>query len=476
MRVAMDRMMNPASSGFVEREAMFMWVLYIENDWLNIVVTFCIKYYGIDFVKDISYYGGMFNRFRKYFSRRIYLDYASLTPIDPRVVKEVVKYSNIEYANPSSWYSEGVTAKDALARARAIVAGFIHAHPDEIIFTSGGTEANNLALKGVVRASRANGVDNPHIIISAIEHSSIMESANELERQGCEITRIPVDHRGVVVLDELRKAIKENTVLITVMTVNNETGVIQPIREIAKIVRDVRKGHKFSNPQSAILSSSNLSIRQYPIFHTDAAQALYTELFVEKMGVDLLTLDAGKMYGPRGVGCLYMKRDTLILPIIFGGGQEAGMRSGTENIPGIMGFAKAVRIAEKERSKEAKKQIFLQLKSTMIVGLKKIRSDIFVNGEEAECSPHILNVSIPGIDNEFFVFQLDAKGIACSTKSSCLLAQGGSRKGSQDEDESYVLQAMKADSRSSIRFSFGRWTKKGDIRKALKAIGEILND
>ncbi len=389
--------------------------------------------------------------------RRIYLDYASLTPIDPRVEREVSKYSSGEFANPSSLYAEGVAAKKALADARKKVADFIHAHPDEIIFTSGGTEANMLALEGVVRAARKAGMAKPHIVISAIEHSSIIETARMMEKHGCEVTRISVDKTGVVSVDEIKKAIKENTILISIMTVNNETGAKQPIREIAKVVRQFKKVNT-TQVQS--------SIAQYPLFHTDTAQAaLHGELFVEKLGVDLMMLDAGKMYGPRGVGCLYVKRGTPIESIVYGGGQEAGMRSGTENIPGIMGFAKAVELAGIDLRLSRKVGQPHRLREMMIDGMKKIRSDISVNGEGAETSPHILNVSIPGIDNEFFLFQLDARGIACSTKSSCL----------RDEDESYVLRAMGADSRSSIRFSFGRWTTDRDIRKALKSIEEILN-
>ncbi len=244
-------------------------------------------------------------------NRRIYLDYASLTPIDPRVLKVVNKYSGTEYANPSSWYKEGVSAKKAMDEARKSIADSIRAHADEIIFTSGGTEANNLALMGVLKAVKKGG----HIIISSIEHSSIMEVANELEKLGVEVTRIGVDKNGVVLLDEIKKAIKSETFLISIMTVNNETGAVQPIRKIAKIIRQARV--KFGNAKKGGTESS-ASI--YPLFHTDAAQAvLYENLNMEQLGVDMMTLDAGKIYGPRGIGALYVKRslNALLQPIIL---------------------------------------------------------------------------------------------------------------------------------------------------------------
>jgi len=257
------------------------------------------------------------------------------------------------------------------------------------------------------------------------------------------------------------------------MMVNNEIGSVQPIKEIAKIVRDARK--------SSIGPTSDRS-DLYPLLHTDAAQALFEEINMDNLGVDMLTLDAGKVYGPRGVGALYIKRELmeekLVEPIILGGGQELGLRSGTENIPGIMGFAKALELVKKER-------VFNQLKmsefrSIFIEGLMKVRpdiTDIIINGNLNSTtssnahtqpshvqSPHILNISIPGIDNEFFLFQLDAHGIACSTKSSCL----------RDEEESYVLKSIGADSKTSLRFSFGRFTKKSDIKKTLRVISSLL--
>ena len=423
-------------------------------------------------------------------NKRIYLDYASITPIDPRVSKVVEEYSSGMYANPSSWYKEGVLAKKVLDDSRKIVSGFIGAHADEVIFTSGGTESNNIALQGVAKTAMKylssrkfskKDVVQPHIIISSIEHSSIIETTRYLQDQGCEVTKIPVDVNGVIDLDILKKSIKPNTILVSIMTVNNEVGTIQPIREISKIIRQARA--KFGHTES------DTSI-YYPLFHTDAAQAgLFQNLNVEQLGVDFLTLDAGKLYGPRGIGALYVRRrlwddvapteavhKLLISPIIFGGGQERGLRSGTENISAIAGFAKALEIIGKERQPEVSSKIstkevvrILKLKRFLITGLKKIRKDILINGVQdvsqvSSTSPFILNISIPGIDNEFLVIQLDATGIACSTKSSCL----------RDEDESYGVEAIGADSANSIRFSFGRWTTERDILFTLKKLKTLL--
>lgn len=392
---------------------------------------------------------------------RIYLDYASVTPIDARVLAEMKKYSSHAFANPSALHKEGVAAKNALENARARVSEFLNAHPREIVFTSGGTEANNMALKGVLNAVRADA-KKCHIIISAIEHSSVMETANELAKSGVEVTRLNVNEEGLISLRDLENAIRPETVLVSIMTVNNEVGSIEPIRDIMKVIRGAKK--KFGS--------------KYPLFHTDAAQApVFLDLNVEKMGIDLLTLDGSKVYGPRGIGCIYIRQGARvsstvpIMPIMHGGGQEFGLRSGTENIPAIAGFAKALELAKKERVAEAKRLV--NLRGNMIAGLRKINPKIKVNGAHLEANyeaknevqaPHILNISIPGIDGEYFLFQLDANGIACSTKSSCL----------KDEDESYVLKAMGAHSGSSIRFSFGRETKESDVKKALLAISGIL--
>ncbi len=371
--------------------------------------------------------------------KKIYLDYASLTPMDKRVLKHVKKFERDEYMNPGALYTAGANAKKALLEARVSIARSLQAHQDEIIFTSSGTEANNIVLQGV---------QGKHIIVSAIEHSSIMKIAKNLEKRGVKVSYIPVQKNGVINIDELKKAINPETVLVSVMMVNNEMGAVQPISEIIKVIRHYRKEHASS----------------FPLFHTDACQApLHLELSMEKMGIDIMTLDSHKVYGPRGVGMLYVRRGVTLSPILFGGGQEKGLRPGTENIPGIQGFSRALEIAVKKREEETER--ILELRNYFIEGLKKINPNIKIQGDEENVSPHILNISIPGIDNEFFVLQLDTRGISCSTKSACLY----------DEDESYVLKAIGEDSKTSIRFSFGRFTKKSDISYTLKKIDEILS-
>ena len=392
------------------------------------------------------------------FNRRIYLDHASLTAIDRRVLHEMKKYSSGHYANPSSWYKEGVAAKKALDAARKKCADFLHAHPSEITFTSGGTEANNLAIIGAVESLRVQGVEysQMHILISSIEHSSVRECANYLSDRGVQVGTVAVDSKGVVNIDDIKKQIRPNTVIISIMAVNNEIGTVQPIREIAKIIRHARGNFQFS--------IFNFQSVKYPLFHTDAAQGMYQDLNVEKLGVDLLTLDGTKVYGPRGIGALYIKKNMPILPVIHGGGQENSKRSGTENVPAIMGFAKALDIVRETRLEEIAK--LNELRAYFIEKIKEARPGIIVHGEGAEISPHIANVSIPGIDNEFFVMQLDANGIACSTKSSCL----------KDEDESYVLKSIGANSKNSVRFSFGRGTKKRDVEKLIVCAKAITDN
>ncbi len=361
--------------------------------------------------------------------KRIYLDYASLTPIDKGVMKQMAKHSTGEYSNPSSLYASGVAAKRAVNEVKERISKVLHAHPDEIIFTSGGTESNDLILKKFA---------GKKIMISAIEHSSITNS--DLNK---EVVRIPVDQNGIVDLEFLKNNLNKEIGLVSVMLVNNEIGAIEPIHEVVKIVRDFNK-------------DNGTSIK----VHTDACQAaVHLPLYVEKLGVDMMTLDGGKIYGPRGVGMLYVKRGVNV-------GMGKIERAGTENVPGIMGFAYALELAEKIREKETVR--VAELKSFFFSEFKKINPDIKVNGSVngllENSVPSILNISIPNIDNEFFLLQLDAKGIEVSTKSACL----------RDEDESYVLKEIGASSKNSVRFSFGRGTTKGEVKGVLKVIGDIL--
>ena len=415
-------------------------------------------------------------------TKAIYLDYASLTPVDPRVQKVINQYSVLEYSNPSSIYKTGLEAKKALEYCREIAAESIGAHPDEMIFTAGGTEANNIAILGAIENLRIQGIKygDMHVLASAFEHSSVLECFKHLGTLGVQVEFINIDSNGIISLDDLKKKLRPNTVFVSVMTVNNEIGTVQPVREVARIIRNYRSSIELTDFRDLsttaelpsfcsakvgrLLSSADAGTRvlKYPLFHTDAAQASLLDLNVEKLGVDMLTLDGSKVYGPRGIGCLYVKRNTSLSPIIHGGGQEKGLCSGTENIPAIMGFARALDIAKEEREEEIKRLTILR--ELFISKLKTVRADIIIHGQSALVSPHILNISIPGINNELFLLRLDARGVEVSTKSSCL----------GDQDESYALKAIGADSKTALRFSFGRWTKERDIDKTIKVIGDIF--
>ncbi len=393
----------------------------------------------------------------------VYVDNASLTPVDPRALREMASVSKMDIGNPSSIHRAGVAAKKILDTSRESVARCLHVHADEIVFTGSGTEANNIAILGVVEAylatTKGKTYKDIHIIVSAIEHASILEPVRHLENRGARVSYIPVDENGVIDVSEFKKMLIPETLLVSVMTANNETGTIQSVSDIVKIVRD------FKNKTSAV----------YPLVHTDASQAvLYTEINLEKNGVDMLTIDSHKVYGPRGVGMLFIRRSALfekkVLPILYGGGQEDGMRPGTENIPGIAGFAKAMGIAGLERVKETVR--LMKLRDYFLDRLLKIRSDAVIvgaykKGDATSRLANNINISFPGIDHEFLLLKLDARGIMCSTKSSCL----------RDDDESYVLRAMNGAGRGireSLRFTFGRYTKKQDLDYTLKNIDEVL--
>ena len=295
--------------------------------------------------------------------KRIYLDYASLTPVDNRVKKAINKYYTEEYTNPSALYYSAINSKNAIDNAKRNIADILHIHSDEMIFTSGGTESNQLVL---------NSFLGKKILISSIEHSSIIN--NQIDNKN--ILQIPIDKDGIVDLDQLKKMLNPEIDLISIMMVNNEIGTIQPIREISKMIRDA--GAKFN---------------KRIIFHTDASQApLHQVLHLEKLNIDLMTLDSNKIYGPRGIGMLYIKRNTLNIN-----------RPGTLNIPGIIGFSLALEIAEKMKEKETKR--IFELKNYFFNELIKINSNIKMNGTIENTVPNILNISIPNIDNEFFVLK-----------------------------------------------------------------------
>ncbi|MDD5567104.1 MAG: cysteine desulfurase family protein [Patescibacteria group bacterium] len=372
---------------------------------------------------------------------KYYFDYAAATPVDPRVIQAVSFHNKNYFGNTMSLHQFGQSAKNILETSRAIVAGLIKANPEEIIFTSSATESNNLALKGVAEANHKKG---KHIIISQIEHPCVMESAEWLESQGFEITRLPVDKYGLVSLAALKGAIKSDTVLVSIIHASNEIGTIQPIRAIGKICR--AKG---------------------VYFHTDAAQSFgKVPINVVKDNIDLLTASAHKMYGPKGAACLYVRKGVKIEPILHGGGQEKGLRSSTVNVPAIAGFAKACEICGREMSHESVRLI--KLRNGLIQGVLKRIPNAYLLGHPRKRLPNNINFRFDHVEGESMVIQLDLLGIAASTGSACSSAK---------LEPSHVLLALglkHEQAHGSLRISLGRWTKKTEIDYLLKVLPGVI--
>jgi len=378
--------------------------------------------------------------------KKIYLDYAATTPVDPRVVKAMLPYFSKKFGNTMSLHSFGQEAKESLEESREIVANLIKAKPEEIIFTSSATESNNLALKGIALARRSLGEGGfaGHIIISSIEHPCIMESAKFLESQGFGITRLKVDKYGLVNPEDVEKAIKKETILVSVMHANNEIGTIEPIEEIGKICRE--KG---------------------VYFHTDAAQSFgKIPIDVNKMNVDLLSASSHKLYGPKGAACLFVREGVKITPILHGGGHEGGLRSSTVNVPAIVGFAEAARICQREMKKEAEK--LTKLRDKLINGVLGKIDGSHLNGHPKKRLPNNANFWFEFVEGESMVIQLDLLGIAASTGSAC---------SSVKLEPSHVLLAIglrHEQAHGSLRLSLGRWTKESDIDYVLEVLPEVI--
>lgn len=381
------------------------------------------------------------------------MDTSSTTPVEKPVFKEMVKYFTKDYGNPSSIHDEGVTARRALDSARRKIAGVIGAHSDEIIFTNGGTESDNLAILGLARALIESGkISGPgHIITTSIEHKAVLEPCRRLEEEGWKVTYLPVTKDGLVDLAEFKKVLRPETVLVSIMMANNEIGTIEPLEEMKKIIKD----HKLKNKTV------------FPYFHTDACQAPRSlPIKVEKLGVDLLTANGSKIYGPKGIGFLYVKRLTPLQPIILGGGQERNLRSGTENIPSIVGLAKALEICEKGREKEVAR--LSKLRDYFIDEILKLIPETFVNGSRLERLHNNVNITFQNVNAELLLLELDRYSVACSTGSAC---------STQAKDESHVIMALghdKAYADSTLRFSLDRATKKSDLDYVLKILPAIV--
>ena len=391
-------------------------------------------------------------------TKRIYLDYASVTPIDSAVSKEVLRVSKKYIANPSSIYQEGVVASEFLESCRKRTANVLEVHSDEIIYTSGGTESNAMAIRGVVSGYKESELI-PHVISSTIEHPSIRELLFSLEKnKEIELTLISPNEEGIIEPNKIAQALKPNTILVSIMYANNEIGTIMPLSLIAKKMREYKK-------------EQGRTEFEMPLLHTDASQAVaYLSVRIPSLHADLMTIDGGKIYGPRGVGALFIKRIVPFKSITNGGSQEKGRRAGTENLPGIAGFTMALEKIEKEKAKESKR--VEALRDILLVNLKssEIKNRFTINGtmSAGERLPNNLNICIPEIDAEFLVLTLDAMGLCVSSVTSCRTLS--------EDSYSYVVQEISGDecSRSSLRISLGKYTTKREVIKAGRMIVEAV--
>jgi cysteine desulfurase len=373
--------------------------------------------------------------------RKIYLDYAATTPTDPQVVKAMLPYFSEAFGNPSSAHEFGREAAAAVAAARENVAALLGVKAPEIVFTSGGTESNNFAIKGVAYANRSKG---NHIITSSIEHHAVTEPCHFLEKQGFEVTVLPVDRYGMIDPDTVRKAITDRTILISIMHANNEIGTIQPIAEIGKLARE--KGI---------------------YLHTDAVQTFaHIPFTAEGLNVDLLSLSAHKLYGPKGVGAIYIRKGARITSFMQGGEQEGKRRASTHNVPGIVGLSRAVDMAREKLQEEM--AIQTRLRDRLIKGILERIDRSRLNGHPTERLPNNVNVSIEFVEGESMLLSLDMEGIACSTGSAC---------SSASLDPSHVLLAIGLShemAHGSLRFSLGRFTEEGDLDRLLETLPPIV--
>lgn len=374
----------------------------------------------------------------------IYLDHAAATQVDPAVLTAMQPFFMTEFYNPSATYLPAKAVRTALEEARGRVAHWLGTRPTEVIFTAGGTEANNLAVQGVLRKF-------PHgsIVVSGVEHDSVLATAQNFN---CSATL--VNEKGRVDLENLRSLITEETVLVSVMYANNEVGTIQPIRDIADIVREIREKRR---------ETGNF----LPLYlHTDACQAAnYLDLQAARLGVDMMTLNGGKIYGPKQSGVLYVESHVQLEPLIYGGGQERGMRSGTENVAGAIGFAAALDDAQTRRKQETQRLSELQ-RYAFAQFFKKLRS-VVVNGDQKHRLPNNLHITLPGTDNERVLLQLETAGILAAAGSAC---------SASNEEPSHVLRAMgisDSDARSSLRLTMGRSTTQSDIDALVDALVTI---
>ena len=353
---------------------------------------------------------------------------------------------NEVFANAGSRHQDGASAKKAVEDSRETISKILEVKSEEVIFTSGGTESNSLAIIGFLNYLREEGrLGGAHIITSTTEHPSVLEAFQRHQKKGLKVDFVPVLSDGLVDLNRLKEMVGDKTVLVSIAYVNSEIGVVQPLREISNLI-------KKKNPKT--------------VFHTDASQApVFLDIKVSRLGVDMMTLDGQKIYGPKGVGVLYKSSGVNLSPVLLGGSQEGGLRPGTENTPLIVGIAKALEIAELERLEVVEK--ILPLRNHLIDSLFSLSDKIFLNGSREHRSAGNVNISVIGEDSEFLFVKLDKEGVSCSTKSACI---------NKHEEGSYVLQALGNDDRKSgLRFSLGKNTTKKEIDKVVEILRKILS-
>ncbi|MCC6037953.1 MAG: cysteine desulfurase NifS [Armatimonadetes bacterium] len=374
---------------------------------------------------------------------RIYLDYAATTPLDPRVLEAMMPYMTEHFGNPNSIHSFGREARRAIDEAREKIAQLLNCQPSEIVFTSGGTESDNLALRGVAEAYRHKG---NHIVTTAIEHHAVLRTCKALEDMGFFVTYLPVDEHGLVSPEQVAEAVNERTILVSVMHANNEIGTIEPIAEIVRAVKEKR-------PDT--------------IVHTDAVQTVgHIPVDIQELGVDLLSFSAHKFYGPKGIGGLFVRKGVRLVPQITGGGQERNRRSGTENVAAIVGMAKALELAVEEMPTELPR--LQTLRDELITGVLSRIPETRLNGHPTLRLPHNANFSFRGIEGEALLLQLDLNGIAASSGSAC---------SSGSLEPSHVLLALGLDYElaiGSLRITLGRFTTREHILRLLDLLPKVV--
>lgn len=374
--------------------------------------------------------------------KKIYLDHAATSPMNEQVIEKMMSHMESTFGNPSSIHSFGREARKELDESRMTIAQAIGAKHSEIVFTSGGTEADNMAILGAAYSKEKNG---KHIITTAIEHHAVLHTCGKLEMEGFEVTYLQPNENGLITVEQVKQAIRTDTILVTIMLGNNEVGTIQPIAEIGRVLKETDI-----------------------LFHTDAVQAFgLLPIHVDALQVDLLSISSHKINGPKGIGCLYIRQDSTIQPISFGGEQELKRRAGTENVPAIIGFAQAVKMSQEELEKKV--QLYGELKEIFIQQLKAATIEFEINGDQSNCLAHILNISFTGTDVEAMLVNLDMEGIAVSSGSACTAGS---------IEPSHVLVAMFSNTsdriRNSIRFSFGQGNTKEQMKEVVASLAKII--